>query len=297
MAPRLVPPQLASASAAAGAALVPGGRSAQAMLEVRRRITESAARYEQSRRILEGALDEVNIALELHGRECSVATAAVVSRMAVWLRDNHSPVRDCALRLSAAPGGACSSGPVLLHVNTALPDRLRPDAVLGAVLPDAVRPALVLPSPPWRDRPTVRLGVSLPPFVTRLGERAHAVATQPPAAAAPLTRDRQVRRTRAHRILLLAREHELAVEQALEEHDALRARIDLLQDRVDHRLDTLALGVARAVAALDLLEARPFDPDRHADLLAQALACATVVADLVATPLVVDDDLILVLHR
>lgn len=86
-----------------------------------------------------------------------------------------------------------------------------------------------------------------------------------------------------------AREIQAKIEIEITKLDELAARLEAVRTRVGEVSSVLSALAKRGIAALDILESEPFEPQEHVARFQRAMVLAVAVRDMVAVP-VVDND-------
>ena len=103
----------------------------------------------------------------------------------------------------------------------------------------------------------------------------------------PRTPHRRLRRnSQGAKAVTKAEAYEAKVAVVIAELDKTDTHLDAVDDRAAELKDLLGKLTERAVAAMDLLESEPFEPQLHAARFQQAITLVVAVRDVAAAPII-----------
>lgn len=298
----LIPAALIAVGALTGSGGVAlGGKGFYDRRKAANQLSEACAQYEQRRTGSEQRVADTNARLAALGTQQKQALLDVVLRMADFLRRHEKQVRDserllvdgldATVAYIAGPdgldidvrswvGGAAASAIAAVGTNAAATAAAGSIGVAstGAAISGLSGAAAKSATMAWLGGGAVSAGGG----GVALGATALNVVTLGPA----LLISGLVIKGQGQKALTEAAEHQAAIAVAIAELDRTDALLTAVDERAEELGSLLTAVAGKAVAALDLLESEPFDPQAHASRFQQALTLVVAVRDIAATPVV-----------
>lgn len=287
--------------AAGGSGVGLGGWGMSDLAKAKKTLKQAEIKYGAKRSEAERAVDHTNRQLETLGSQQQSALNDVVLRMGEFLRRHEKQVRESERLLVEGIDAAMQSVPGL--------GRLEVDAVawIGGVIGSAATSVGV--SSGVTAAVTAYATASTGTAISSLSGAAATNATLAVLGGGTLAEGGggmalgatvlnvvaigpallvggSIVKVQGSKALTHARKVEADINVAMAELDETMVRLTAVDLRTDELSTLLARLSARGVAALDLLESEPFQPDVHAERFQRAMTLVMAARDVVATPVV-----------
>lgn len=287
--------------AAGGGGVGLGGWGATDLVKAKKRLARADRNYQAKRSEAEQAVQNTNEALQVLGKQQQVALADVVLRMGEFLRRHEKQVRESERLLVEGIDAAMQGVPGLR--------KLEVDAVawIGGVIGSAATSVGV--SSGVTAAVTTYATASTGTAISSLSGAAATNATLAVLGGGTLAEGGggmalgatvlnvvaigpallvggSMVKMQGSKALTHARKVEADIAVAIAELDETMAKLEAVDLRTNELGTLLARLRSRAVAALDLLESEPFQPDAHAERFQRAMNLVMAVRDVAATPVV-----------